>query len=226
MSELTAEQKRDWMAIWCAKNHAQLSLDGSCGFGRECVGILVGDNYPDYYWHDSKTYERADNNGRVWTPEDAYHKCDCVAVLGRGDEAEDQLYRWLKWFDENDFTAEEVAAPPSEYAHLGVVGILLGKHRHVRMVKRVQAQPAPTIPDALRRTDDDALPASLYGLTAPAPDYSPSTAPAPEPAPAFSSGGGGDYGGGGASASWSDSSSSGSDSGSSSSSDSGSASSD
>ena len=99
---MTREEKFNWMAIYCAKNNLALTVEGECGFGRECVGVLSGDTYPDYEWSDAR-YNRIDDNGEVWTPKDAYHKHPCVAVLGRGEEAEDQLYQWLKWFDNNGF---------------------------------------------------------------------------------------------------------------------------
>lgn len=127
---MTHEEKIEWMAIWCAKNKLQLELEGSCGFGRTCVGVLSHGNYPDYHWYDSE-YEREDNNGEVWTPEDAYHKHECVAVLGHGQYAEEQLYNWLKWFDENNFKLE-VSHRPVKHE----IEYLLGKHVSVRMVKQ------------------------------------------------------------------------------------------
>lgn len=128
------QEKIEWMAVWCAKNKLQLELEGECGFGRECVGVISDGSYPDYQWYDPSTYERADKNGDVWTPEDAYHKHECVAVLGRGEVAEAQLYDWLKWFDDNDFVFESGDQPlrPEE----GIFGLLLGRNRYKRMVKK------------------------------------------------------------------------------------------
>lgn len=133
---MTHEEKIAWMAMWCAKNGVALTLQGECGFGRDCVGISAGDKYPDYEWTDDE-YDRIDSNGDVWTPEDAYHKHPCVAVLGRGEPAESQLYDWLKWFDDNHFTIEQGFVP-------GVVDpilLMLGKHKYARMVR--QSGPAP-----------------------------------------------------------------------------------
>jgi hypothetical protein len=131
------EQRIQWMATWAAKSGVQLELEGECGFGRECVGITSEGKYPDYEWHDAK-WNRADPNGKVWTPPDAYHKHPCVAVLGRGLEAETQLYDWLKWFDENGFKLE-TGDQPMDPA-LGIVGILLGKNRYARMVRRLATE--------------------------------------------------------------------------------------
>ena len=87
------DQAFQWMASYCATLGATLSLDGECGIGRDCVGILVNGTYPDYEWYSEPDYERADNNGEVWTPADAYHKHSCVAVLGHGETAETQAVR-------------------------------------------------------------------------------------------------------------------------------------
>lgn len=128
------EEKIKWMAVWAAKNNAQLNLQSECGFGRECVGITVEGSFPEYEWDDSD-YNRIDGNGDVWIPEGAYHKCPCVAVLGRGEEAESQLYDWLKWFDENEFKIETGDNPIEEWKELGAIGLLMGKNRYARMVK-------------------------------------------------------------------------------------------
>jgi hypothetical protein len=104
---MTRNEKRLWMLEWCTNNGCTLALESSCGFGRDCVGVLVGDNFPEYEWWDDDYTERQDPNGKVWTPEGAYHKHPCVAVLGHGEEAEDQLFQWLKWFDKEGFKVEE-----------------------------------------------------------------------------------------------------------------------
>jgi len=129
------QDKIEFMLRWAHKHKAHLTLEGECGIGRECVGILVNDIYPDYEWHDGD-YNRADDNGEIWTPPDAYHKHPCVAVLGRGVDAEDQLYQWVKWFNKNGFTIETGDNPKEEWEKLGVVGILLGKNRYARMVRK------------------------------------------------------------------------------------------
>ena len=131
---MTHQEKIEWMAIWCAKNKLQLVLEGSCGFGRECVGVVAEGSYPDYYWYDHETYKRLDKNGEVWTPEDAYHKHECVAVLGRGEVAEAQLYEWLRWFDDHGFVFESGDQPLRHDE--GLFGLLLGRNRYKRMVKK------------------------------------------------------------------------------------------
>ncbi len=107
MTTPTHQEKIDWMIQWAHKNKVVLELHGECGFGRECVGIMAGDSYPDYRWYTDDYTDRADKNGDVWTPQNAYHKHPCVAVLGRGENAEAQLYDWLKWFEDNGFKMVE-----------------------------------------------------------------------------------------------------------------------
>jgi hypothetical protein len=130
---MTHDEKITWMAVWAAKNGLQLQLQGECGFGRECVGVLAHDKYPDYEWYDKDTWERIDQNGEVWIPKNAYHKHPCVAVLGRGLEAEAQLYEWLKWFDEHGFKLEISDAEVDP--QLGPLAYMLGQHINVRLVK-------------------------------------------------------------------------------------------
>ncbi len=127
-------EKISWMALWAVKNHVVLELEGECGFGRECVGVLYDGCYPSYEWYD-EDYERVDKNGEVWTPVDAYHKSPCVAVLGRGEEAESQLYEWLKWFDGSGFKVK--TAMIENPCDLSKVELLLGRATEKRMVKKV-----------------------------------------------------------------------------------------
>ena len=126
-------QKISWMKEWAHNNKLRLELQGECGFGRECVGVIGSDCYPEYHWYSEEDYDREDENGEVWRPEDAYHKHECVAVLGRGENAEAQLYDWLKWFEENGFVAEEGFVKRDK--PMSQVEILLGMHKYCRMVR-------------------------------------------------------------------------------------------
>ena len=130
---MTHDEKILWMTKWARDNDMTLEFSGECGFGRECVGITTEGHYPDYEWYEDKTYERLDKNGEIWTPQDAYHKHPCVAVLGRGETAEAQLYDWLKWFSDNGFTVQK--GDQQVDPRLGIIGLMLGKHRYARMAK-------------------------------------------------------------------------------------------
>lgn len=125
--------KLEYMAMWAMRHKVALTLEGECGFGRECVGILTGDQYPAYHWYDRESYDQLDDNGEVWIPEDAYHKHECVAVLGRGEKAEAQLYEWLKWFDEHGFTVETGLQEVDP--KLGALAYVMGQHKYAHMVK-------------------------------------------------------------------------------------------
>lgn len=117
------KDKIDWMILWAHKNKCILELEGECGIGRECVGILAGNSYPDY-------------SDEVWVPEDAYHKHDCVAVLGRGESAESQLYQWLKWFEDNGYTVEETLR---DISNMDRIELILGGTTQSRMIKKAAA---------------------------------------------------------------------------------------
>ena len=89
------------------------------------MGILKGSAYIDTgVIKDAEAYQPG---GDWWQPEDAYHKHDCMAVLGRGDEALAQLYQWVKWADEHGYGVEEVYRKPSSDIDLAFHGISLPK---------------------------------------------------------------------------------------------------
>ena len=117
---MTHEEKIQWMTAWAKRNDCQLQLNGLCGFSRECVGILSNGLYPDY------------DKEETWTPENAYHKHPCVAVLGRGEVAESQLYDWLKWFDDNGYVVD---VRENGNRNLNRIERILCKHLDVKMVK-------------------------------------------------------------------------------------------
>lgn len=130
--ETSLDEKISWMRDWAERNGAELTLNGSCGFFRDCVGIRVKGLYPDYNWYDDE-YNRVDTNGEVWSPDLAYHKHPCVAVLGHGTESIEQLYMWIQWFDNNGFVLEQEVLPEDG---LNEVQIMFGKNKIARMVKK------------------------------------------------------------------------------------------
>lgn len=92
------------------KHDIVFDQEGECGFGRECVGLKSKhqDNYIDYNPTDNVNYNYIESlkDDRLWdiTPENAYHKHDCLAVLGRGKEAIKQLSEWVDKLKELDVT--------------------------------------------------------------------------------------------------------------------------
>lgn len=116
-------EKIEWLENWAAKNGAQFIREGTCGFSRPCVGISKLDTYPAY----------DDEDPAIPIPDAAYHKYPCLAVLGHSDSSIEQLYDWVKWFDDNGYVIDVKKLPPIE--GLSSVHILLNKHIQVYMRK-------------------------------------------------------------------------------------------
>lgn len=121
----TREQQIVYITEWASRFGATLQIAGTVGIGRECVGVLSGSSYIDTA--DVKDREAYREGGDWWQPEDAYHKHDCMAVLGRGDDALAHLYAWVKWADEHGYGVEDVYREPSSAIDLAFHGISLPK---------------------------------------------------------------------------------------------------
>lgn len=103
-----------------AKKHGIfLEVEGEVGFGRECVGFTSGNSYIDYNPYDKRTYEPIKRfyNEKHYeiSPENAYHKHDCLCVLGRGESALKELAQWVE-------DLEKLNVRVSEY-YTGAIGI-------------------------------------------------------------------------------------------------------
>lgn len=83
------------------KHGVEFSAKGEVGFGRPCVGFIKNARYiecnpfgeePDY------SYIHGENDKRLHAPDDveAYHKHECLSVLGEGDKAIEGLAKWVK----------------------------------------------------------------------------------------------------------------------------------
>jgi len=105
-------EKIAFMVEWASEGGAHLETNGEVGFGRDCVGISKDNAYIDY-----------DYNDNIWTPEDAYHKHDCLAVLGHGEDSLEQLYQWVKWLKENDWTIKTDLRKPKDNLDLLLHGV-------------------------------------------------------------------------------------------------------
>ena len=73
--------------------------DGEVGFGRKCIGLTKESNYVDYNptqypYHD---YVKEFYDERLFdiVPENAYHKHNCLAVLGCDESSIIQLSEWI-----------------------------------------------------------------------------------------------------------------------------------
>ncbi len=73
--------------------------EGDCGFGRECVGLRDGSGWIDFNPWNRETFKPiekySDDRFHAIAPKDAYHKHDCIAVLGRGEDVIRQLSDWV-----------------------------------------------------------------------------------------------------------------------------------
>lgn len=97
----------EFLKRWAADNRAVYDWEGQCGFGRECVGIKVGDQWVDLMGYDPdwRPLPDAPDWPLVCAPPetpDAYHKTDCLAVLGRGPDRIEQLYHWIRKLEKNN----------------------------------------------------------------------------------------------------------------------------
>lgn len=98
-TEITIEQAREICGRFALKHRVIFDDQGECGFGRECVG------FRDKGWIGHNPYTMSGDYDRIeslacedaYPPDDvnAYHKHDCLAVLGRGDEAVIGLAKWV-----------------------------------------------------------------------------------------------------------------------------------
>lgn len=102
MNEL--ETARRWLSDFARDNKCTFSERGEIGFGRECVGILNGQNYVAFCPDNMKTLEKIEGLqfDAIYDaePEDSYHKDNFLAVLVVNDTDHDaatiQLYGWMK----------------------------------------------------------------------------------------------------------------------------------
>lgn len=97
---MTEQEAREICERFATKYKLVFDDAGECGFGRECVGIRHGD---DWVSHNpislSGDYDQIpDLISDAYAPPgvNAYHKHDCLAVLGRGPEAIAQLATWIQ----------------------------------------------------------------------------------------------------------------------------------
>jgi hypothetical protein len=102
---LTTQDQLSDVRLWLAEQGCILELNGEVGFGRECVGVLWQTHYVDTPGSGYNDWPEGMNgpDDRLMPPDDvdAYHKHDCLAVLGRDDQAIDGLLRWVQKIRDN-----------------------------------------------------------------------------------------------------------------------------
>lgn len=112
----------EYLKGWAADNRAVYEWEGQVGFGRECVGITASGNYIDLNGYDEEYNllpDVPDWNLVCPPPEtpDAYHKHDCLCVLGRGPEAVEQLYHWVHKLEANNVEVKIIDRKVKPNAH-------------------------------------------------------------------------------------------------------------
>jgi hypothetical protein len=111
-------------------------FNGEVGFGRECVGILNKENknylafnptdrvdyefIPEYY--DERLYAIA--------PQDAYHKYDCLSVLGTDEDSIRQLDKWC-----DDLRQLEVSIVKYKNGETGLQAMISGEYTYTLVPK-------------------------------------------------------------------------------------------
>lgn len=113
------EAERAYLRQWAADNKVVFEEEGEVGFGRECVGMRDGSNYLDLYEGASGPYgddESWRETAALTEPPaevtSAYHKHDCLAVLGRGPEAIHELFLWVKNLEANGIGVATLTRTP------------------------------------------------------------------------------------------------------------------
>lgn len=119
---MTIEKKRDYLTQFAGKWGLTFSETDEIGFGRKCVGFLKNNHFLEYNLYDDDTYEPIDGfySAKLHeiTPEDAYHKHSCVAVLGGGEDAIRQLYDWVLELEKLNIEIVDVEVSKSELGAL------------------------------------------------------------------------------------------------------------
>lgn len=109
--------------------------EGECGFGRECVGLMKGSNYVDYnpINNASCDYVKGFYNEKLYeiVPKNAYHKHNCLAVLGRGESSIIELSEWVDKLNKLGAVVERYATGAT-----GIQAMLSGTHNYAVRIPR------------------------------------------------------------------------------------------
>lgn len=115
--------------LWAAQNRVIIT-EGECGFGRECVGVTSGNQWIDWQVTNMETFRNEPGGYDGWVPDGAYHKHDCVAVLGQDDESWRQLGQWLDHIVKGGWIVKHLDRVPKDDIDLlfhGITTSQLGK---------------------------------------------------------------------------------------------------
>jgi len=119
------EDKKKWLEDWARSLDPDIRFvaEAECGFGRECVSIThegLGQHveYPD----DAPV-----------TADDAYHKGPYLCVLGRGENAVNQMYDWCKALDAEGYNKFQAQANDKFDGH--PIAKILGQDKKYILVR-------------------------------------------------------------------------------------------
>ena len=97
---MNAEEAKNICQQFALKHKVIFDDTGECGFGRECVGFNIGNQWLDHNPTRAPDYDPIPELAcpDAYAPDDvnSYHKHECLAVLGRGDEAVIGLAKWVQ----------------------------------------------------------------------------------------------------------------------------------
>ena len=103
--------------------------DGEVGFGRKCVGLTNGNNYVNYNPTQFPDYDYVEEfyDERLYdiVPENAYHKHNCLAVLGNEESSIIQLSEWIDKLKELGAVVEKYKTGAT-----GIQGLISGTENY------------------------------------------------------------------------------------------------
>lgn len=135
MTIKTIEECKENIQIFANRFKLIFEEEGICGLGRKCVGLTNGNNYVDYNPTDNNFNPIEDfYDERLYdiVPENAYHKHNCLAVLGRGDDAIRQLSDWIDKLNEMNAVVEKYATGST-----GIQALISGTHNYVIKIQKI-----------------------------------------------------------------------------------------
>ena len=132
---MTEGEAREICQAFANKHKVIFDDEGECGFGRECVGFNYGGAWVDHNPFSMPNFDPIPEYAcAAAEPPDgvnAYHKHDCLAVLGRGDEAIIQLAKWVQHME----AAGEVEIVEYETGAVGVQAVFMGVFSKTVMIR-------------------------------------------------------------------------------------------
>jgi len=132
-----------YLAAWAERYGALLQTEGEVGFGRSCVGITKDGTYPGYREYEHVEFALLHECPEAAPPaevKDAYHKHDCLAVLGRGPDIIHQLYAWVRHLEAQGIGIAVLPRRPAND-----IDALINGHEVPVLVKLAEREPGDVL---------------------------------------------------------------------------------